>query len=250
MRAGQSGGNPSNGHADSAPSYGVLADLGPLDNEIEIRRSRFICRLQRVESEAEARAVISDRRAAHRLARHHCSAFVLGAGRAVQRSNDDGEPGGTAGTPMLEALVLHERERGVPSSADLSDVVAVVTRYFGGVLLGAGGLVRAYSESVSATLRLARLATREARAVFGLEAPHATAGQWENELRARGTLVTGTDYAGATAMLSLAIPDSPGARGLLAAEVAAVTAGRGALVPLGTEWVDLAAGRSGRSSPR
>lgn len=223
--------------ADPAPSYGVLADSVPVDHELEIRRSRFICRLQRVEDEAEARAVIGGRRAAHRLARHHCSAFVLGATRGIQRSNDDGEPAGTAGTPMLDALVLHERAGA--AAADLSDVVAVVTRYFGGVLLGAGGLVRAYSESVSSTLQLARLVTREARAVFGLEAPHATAGRWENELRTRGVLVSGTDYAGASALLSLAVPDSSDARERLASDVAAVTAGQGALMSLGVEWRDV-----------
>ncbi|PPF47395.1 YigZ family protein [Pseudoclavibacter sp. AY1F1] len=238
MRAERSDGSEHAARAAPAPRYGVLADTIPIDHEIEIRRSRFICRLQRVEDEAEARDVIAGRRTAHRLARHHCSAFVLGAGRTVQRSNDDGEPAGTAGTPMLEAVVLHERD-GV-GAADVSDVVAVVTRYFGGVLLGAGGLARAYSESVSSTLQLARLVTREARAVFGLDAPHATAGRWENELRARGILVSGADYVGTSAMLSLAVPDSVDARARLYSEVAAVTAGQGSLVELGTEWVDLA----------
>ena len=90
-------------------------------------------------------------------ARHHCSAFVLGPDRAVQRSNDDGEPSGTAGMPMLDALLKRETAPGV---TDLSDVTAVVVRYFGGILLGAGGLVRAYSESVTAALDRAPLAQR------------------------------------------------------------------------------------------
>src|SRR5680860_1503467 len=110
--------------------------------EIEVKRSRFICHVERVANEDEARAVIERIRKQHWDARHNCSAFVLGPGGDVQRSNDDGEPSGTAGAPMLEVL----RGRGV------SDVVAVVTRYFGGVLLGAGGLVRAYSDSVRAAL--------------------------------------------------------------------------------------------------
>ncbi|MBB2956513.1 IMPACT family protein [Pseudoclavibacter helvolus] len=241
MRAERSEGPEPDARSAVAQSYGVLAESAPIDHELEIRRSRFICRLQRVESEAQARDVIAGRRAAHRLARHHCSAFAIGAGRGIQRSNDDGEPAGTAGTPMLDALVLAERPReGAEAAADLSDVVAVVTRYFGGVLLGAGGLVRAYSESVSSTLQLARVVTREARAIYGLEAPHATAGRWENELRARGILVSGTEYAGASALLSLAVPDSADSRARLSSEVAAVTAGRGSLVALGTEWVDLA----------
>lgn len=222
---------------ETAPSYGVPSSWEPIDHELEIRKSRFLCRLQRVESEAEAREVIAGRRAAHRLARHHCSAFVLGARRDIQRSNDDGEPAGTAGAPMLEALAQYARAG--RTSADLSDVVAVVTRYFGGVLLGAGGLVRAYSESVSSTLQRARLVTREARALYGLDAPHSTAGRWENELRARGILVSGADYAGASALLSLAVPDSADARARLFSEVAAVTAGQGSLIELGAEWVDL-----------
>ncbi len=101
--------------------------------EVEVKRSRFSCRLERVSDEAAARAVVEEERRVHWDARHHCSAFVLGPSGEVQRSSDDGEPAGTAGAPMLEVLV----------GAGLSDVVAVVTRWFGGVLLGAGGLVRA-----------------------------------------------------------------------------------------------------------
>ena len=82
---------------------------------------------------------------------------MLGPDRDMQRSNDDGEPSGTAGIPMLEALLKRETAPGV---ADLSDVAAVVVRYFGGILLGAGGLVRAYSESVSGALELAPLVRR------------------------------------------------------------------------------------------
>ena len=110
--------------------------------ETEVKRSRFLCRVERVESEEAARAVVDRARKEHWDARHHCSAFVLGPDGAVQRSSDDGEPSGTAGAPMLE--VLRGRE--------VSDVVAVVTRWFGGTLLGAGGLVRAYGDAVRAGL--------------------------------------------------------------------------------------------------
>src|SRR5690606_33095353 len=99
--------------------------------EIEVKRSRFLCTLRRVGTEADARAVVEEMRRQHWDARHHCSAFVLGPDGALQRSSDDGEPAGTAGAPMLEVLRGH----------GVSDVVAVVTRWFGGVLLGAGGLV-------------------------------------------------------------------------------------------------------------
>lgn len=103
---------------------------GRVETEIEISRSRFLTRLERVSSEEDARAVIAAVRAEHPRARHHCSAFVLGPDGRVQRSNDDGEPSGTAGAPMLDALV----------SAGLSDVVAVVTRYFGVCCSALGGL--------------------------------------------------------------------------------------------------------------
>ncbi|MGZ4504026.1 MAG: IMPACT family protein [Nocardioidaceae bacterium] len=92
------------------------------ETEIEVRRSRFRCRVARVETEEDARGVVDEARRRHWDARHHCSAFVLGPDAAVQRSSDDGEPFGTAGAPMLE--VLRGRE--------VSDVVAVVTRWFGG----------------------------------------------------------------------------------------------------------------------
>src|SRR5690242_12155922 len=98
--------------------------------ELEVSRSRFLADVRRVESEEAARAVIAEVRTEYRDARHHCSALVLGSDHRIQRSNDDGEPSGTAGAPMLAAL----------RAAELSDVVAVVTRWFGGTLLGAGGL--------------------------------------------------------------------------------------------------------------
>src|SRR4051812_48659133 len=113
-------------------------------HEIEIKRSRFLCALAPVTSEEAAREFIAARRRADPQARHHCHAFVLGPDGRTQRSSDDGEPAGTAGTPMLE--VLRRRE--------LTDTVAVVTRYFGGVLLGAGGLIRAYGQSVSDALEV------------------------------------------------------------------------------------------------
>ena len=114
------------------------------DTETEARRSRFLTRLARVDDEDAARAIIAEVRATYPDARHHCLAFIVDVPGAqpVERSSDDGERAGTAGMPMLEVL----RGSGV------SNAVAVVTRYFGGVLLGTGGLVRAYSDAVSSAL--------------------------------------------------------------------------------------------------
>jgi uncharacterized YigZ family protein len=121
----------------------------PWQNETKIEKSRFICNLQKVTTEAEAQCYIRAMKKKYWDATHNCSAYVLGKDLAVQRANDDGEPSGTAGGPMLEVL----RKNGI------YDTVAVVTRYFGGIKLGTGGLVRAYTNSVVAALEGAGLAT-------------------------------------------------------------------------------------------
>ena len=157
---------------------------GPAIAEIEVKRSRFLCELTPVgagddeASEVAARAVVEAARKQHWDARHHCSAFVLGPQRQVRRSNDDGEPSGTAGAPMLEALV----------ASGLSDVVAVVTRWFGGTLLGAGGLVRAYGDVVRAALAEARVVTYECRLVMAADVGIAAGGRGGNALRARSLI--------------------------------------------------------------
>lgn len=111
-------------------------------SEEEIKKSRFICHLKRVYTEEEARAFIAAIKKEHFKANHNCSAFTLGDRQQIQRSSDDGEPSGTAGVPMLE--ILKRRE--------ITNVCAIVTRYFGGIKLGAGGLIRAYAGSVGHTL--------------------------------------------------------------------------------------------------
>lgn len=215
--------------------YGVLA--GDVEHEIEIKRSRFICYLGRVDDEAVAREFVDLVRGEHRLARHHCTAWLIGPDRMLQRSNDDGEPSGTAGVPMLDALAQFTRPGA--DSPDLSDTVAVVVRYFGGVLLGAGGLVRAYSDAVSQALQHARFATRQRMRILALEAPHADAGRWENELRAAGIEVLDTDYGERSARLRLAVVDGGDERARAEAFAASITQGAAALVDDGVEWVDL-----------
>ncbi len=111
-------------------------------SEIEIKKSRFICSLKRVTSEEEAKSFIQTIKKEHWKANHNCSAFVIGEKNEIQRSSDDGEPSGTAGVPMLEVIKKNE----------LINVVAVVTRYFGGTKLGTGGLIRAYTHAVSHAL--------------------------------------------------------------------------------------------------
>lgn len=217
-----------------ATAYTTVA--GESRHELEIKRSRFITVLARVDAEEGARALIADLRREFHDARHHCSAFVLGPDRTIQRSSDDGEPAGTAGIPMLDALTKRETHDGV---TDLSDVVAVVVRYFGGILLGAGGLVRAYSESVSAALDSARLVRRQRLRLLGIAAPHAAAPRLENELRTAGVVVLGMDYGPSGATLRIALEDSDARAAAFAARLASLTGGATGAVPLGTSWVDL-----------
>lgn len=144
-----------------------------VDIELDIKRSRFLTRLAPVSSVAEADAFIADTRKQYWDANHNCTAMVTGVLGDQARSSDDGEPSGTAGVPMLEVL----RRR------DMTDVVAVVTRYFGGIKLGAGGLVRAYGSAVSEALDAATIVRRRALTQVLLDVPHADAGRYDNQLR-------------------------------------------------------------------
>ncbi|QIK72495.1 YigZ family protein [Propioniciclava coleopterorum] len=166
--------------------------------ETEVKRSRFLATVARVDDEAQARDVIALVRAEFPDARHHCQAFVVDVPDAqpIERSSDDGEPAGTAGMPMLEVL------RG----AALGNVVAVVTRYFGGTLLGTGGLVRAYSDAVSSALAGAPRVRPERRLLWGVDVPAAEAGRVQGALLNRGIDVLDAAWA-ESVRLTLAVAD-------------------------------------------
>lgn len=156
----------------------------------EEKRSRFVGVLRRVDDESAARDLVTELRRAHPGARHHCSAFLVdvpGANR-IERSSDDGEPSGTAGTPMLEVL------RG----SGLSGVCVVVVRWFGGTKLGTGGLVRAYGAAVSAALDEAWRTSRVVKVThvpaWATEVDHAVAGGLESALRDAGAQVVDVEY--------------------------------------------------------
>lgn len=191
-----------------ASTLGAYQTIGPADVEIEIKRSRFLCRLRHAESEAAARAVVDEARAEHWQARHHCSAFVIGPAGDLRRSNDDGEPAGSAGRPMLDVLVRQE----------LSDVVAVVTRYFGGVKLGAAGLARVYADAVAQAVTAAPRVSRILMRGCALAVPHAVAGRVEHVLRREGVNIREVAY-GEVATLQLLVPETelPALRKRLAA---------------------------------
>lgn len=152
-----------------------------LIHEIEIKRSRFIAHLARTDSPEEARAFIDLVKAEHPQARHNCTAYLIheDGHSPHQHSSDDGEPAGTAGIPILEAL----------RASHTWNVSAVVTRYFGGVLLGAGGLARAYSSATSQALALAPKARLLTLDVLQTHLPLTDAGRIEAELRGGGAQI-------------------------------------------------------------
>jgi uncharacterized YigZ family protein len=204
--------------------------------ELELRRSRFVTILRRVDTEPAAAAMLQQLRREFPAARHHCSAYLVGPERTVQRAHDDGEPSGTAGIPMLEALSRHTTG---PGTADLSDIAAVVVRYFGGILLGAGGLVRAYSQSVTHALTTAPITRRRLLALHTVPVPHADAGRVENELRAAATIVLGTSYTPEETLIEVALDAGDAGYEDFQRRLASSTLGQAVSRPAGTRWVDL-----------
>jgi uncharacterized YigZ family protein len=195
-------------------------------HESEIKRSRFLCALAPAGSEDEAQEFIREVRREHPGASHHCFAYVIGPDGRLHRASDDGEPGGTAGTPMLQVLLGRQ----------VRDIVAVVTRYYGGIQLGAGGLVRAYGGAVAAALDEIGTTERRRLALVTVTAGHQRAGRLENDLRAAGHAVRGVRY-GADVAICLGIPVDavPAFRSWLAD----TTSGTAGCVIDGTAFVDV-----------
>lgn len=154
-------------------------------HEIEIKKSRFICHLKRVETEEEAQEFINEIKKEHWKATHNCSAYTLGINDEIQRAQDDGEPSGTAGVPMLEIFLKRE----------LKNVVAVVTRYFGGVKLGAGGLIRAYGGAVNDAVNEIGVVERQLQQLIDVTVDYSSSGKVEHALREAGYSVQDTTYA-------------------------------------------------------
>ena len=198
---------------------------GPSEAELVEKRSRFIGQVWRVTTEEEARARIEEVRKRHYDARHHCWCYRIRE-EGVERYSDDGEPQGTAGQPMLNVF---QRE-------EVTDVVCVVTRYFGGILLGAGGLVRAYTQSAKAALDAAGISV--VRRWLAMEVP-CTYAQFEGirrEIEAFGGVVEHVDY-GADVLLSVLVPESRGED--FAARILDVSAGSIQVLEAGEVFKDV-----------
>jgi uncharacterized YigZ family protein len=162
-------------------TYTTVANKGYI--EFEEKRSLFIGRAIHINNEEEAAAFIKEIKKEHRDATHNVFAYILGDG-TVARYSDDGEPQGTSGMPTLEAI----RKKGV------TDVCVVITRYFGGILLGAGGLVRAYSHSASLALENAQIVTFEPFDEFTLRCGYSEYGKYSVIIPSSGAIIDDTDF--------------------------------------------------------
>lgn len=151
---------------------------------IEIKKSEFICSLARTETEEEARAFIDEIKTKHRKATHNCFAYMIGLNDEIQRESDNGEPSGTAGVPILEVL----------KNLELHNVTAVVTRYFGGIKLGAGGLIRAYSNATSNAIEKVGVVRKVVQTELSLKVSYSAWGKLQNYLENNQVNVSDTVF--------------------------------------------------------
>jgi uncharacterized YigZ family protein len=158
---------------------------GTGETEIIIQKSRFLTYVNRAESEQQAQAFIEEIKSKHKSANHNCSAYLIGEHDSIQKANDDGEPSGTAGFPMLEVL----KKQG------LKDTVVVVTRYFGGIKLGGGGLIRAYGKATTEGLMAAQIVERRLHHLMKVSVDYTWLGKVENEIRSSAYPLDRIDYA-------------------------------------------------------
>ncbi len=164
------------------PRYHTVKQAG--EHEIIIQKSRFIAHVQRTETELDAQEFIQALKKKYWDATHNCSAYLIGENDQIQKANDDGEPSGTAGVPILE--VLKKRK--------LKDTTVVVTRYFGGIKLGAGGLIRAYGKSASEGLDAVGIVERKLMQIFYITMDYSWLGKIENELRSSSYILKNIQY--------------------------------------------------------
>lgn len=164
------------------PNYYTVTGYGTTD--VYIKKSQFIAYVERVETEDEAIAFIEKIKKKHHDATHNCSAYTVGPKHQIQKANDDGEPSGTAGIPILEVLLKR----------NLEDTVVVITRYFGGIKLGSGGLIRAYGQSTTRGIDATGVVYREKNDIIGVTIDYTWLGKIENEVRQSTYTIKEIDY--------------------------------------------------------
>lgn len=192
-------------------SYRVLLSDG--QGQYEEKKSRFIATVRRCENEEQANAFIEEVKKKYWDARHNCSAFCIGSRAELTRCSDDGEPSGTAGRPMLEVLL----------GSGIRNVAVVVTRYFGGVLLGTGGLVRAYTQAVKEGLAACEVGVMRPGAELLLETNYNDVGKILYLLGQKGLEPLSGEY-GEGVSLKILIPREK--EGVFRRELTEITAGR------------------------
>lgn len=202
--------------------YRTIADR--VEAEIEVSRSRFLTVVEPVADETQARDVIAAVRSQHRSAGHHCTALVLGPDGSTTRTNDDGEPSGTAGHPMLTAL----------KGEGVTFAVAVVTRWFGGVKLGTGGLSRAYGDAVHRAMADATVVSYRLKELFSASVGFGDASRVEHAMRSKGYHVWDVSYGDDEAAVTFSIDQ--GQREALSADIDAAVAGHAQLTHRGSTW--------------
>lgn len=169
--------------------------------ETTINKSRFIAYIQRTDSEEDAKSFINSIKSRHKDANHNCSAYIITPSALIQKADDDGEPSGTAGVPILEVL---KRE-------GLYNVTVVVTRYFGGIKLGAGGLIRAYSGAASAAVNAAGKVVEIDMIPYRITMDYTYTNRFEHEIEASGIAISDTVYTDKVTYLIHVEEDARGA---------------------------------------
>lgn len=204
--------------------YCTVKDYG--STEIAINKSRFITYVNRADTEQAAMAFIEKIKKKHWDATHNCSAYVVGERDQYQKADDDGEPSGTAGKPILEVI----------KKSAVKDAVVVVTRYFGGVKLGAGGLIRAYGKATGHGIKAAGLVERTLHSKVVVEVDYTFLGKLENELRNHNYSIADMVYTDKVVITVLA---EKGCESVLEASLLEWTAGQAGLSRDGETYVEV-----------
>ena len=173
------------------------APRATFQKELEIKKSIFLATLIPVKNEEEAQEAIAKMKKEKRDATHNCSAYRIGTERIYEKSSDDGEPQGTAGHPMLHVLQMNE----------LTNTLAIVTRWFGGIKLGAGGLTRAYTQSLADAVKEADLVRYTPHEKYTVSFPYTTAGAFENHIKGTDIIVKDRQFSNKVTVTFLTLPD-------------------------------------------
>ena len=178
-------------------NYKTVASNEIFSAEYEVKKSVFIAHVKNVETEVSAREFVQEIRKKYFDATHNCSAWILGETGNLQKSNDDGEPGGTAGNPILETIKKNE----------LTNTAVVVTRYFGGIKLGAGGLIRAYSHTAALGIDAAKIIHMTTFQQISLTLEYSFLAQVENFLRQKKISITNSEYTELVTLNIILLPE-------------------------------------------